>query len=397
MANVLYISYDGLTDSLGQSQIIPYLSALSGKGHDITIISFEKKENYFRNIETIKLKLASINIHWINKWYTKNPPIVSTLFDILICYLEAKKIHKLTQFTIIHCRGYISSLVGLKMKKYENVKFIFDMRGWWPDEKIESGSWSNWFMRPVYSYFKKIELQLFSQADFIVSLTERGKHSIIDLLPDTKEKIGVVPTCVDFKSFPPPSAEIRSNIRTKLNIPYNSKVFVYSGSLGGNYELNILVDAYLAFKKSNDSAHLLILSKDSFQSEILDYFQNLEIPSVTIINASHKEVSDYLRSADIGLVFYKSGFSLVGRCPTKLGEYWASGLPVISFMGVGDLDALFVNYIGSGVLLSSEKANWPAEMSNVDFADTEMLRYYAYDYFNLEKGVIFYDDVYNSL
>jgi len=40
--NILYLSYDGMTDPLGQSQVIPYLEGLSQEGYRFTLISFEK-------------------------------------------------------------------------------------------------------------------------------------------------------------------------------------------------------------------------------------------------------------------------------------------------------------------------------------------------------------------
>ena len=40
---VLYITYDGLTDPLGQSQILPYLTKIANKNIYIDILSFEKK------------------------------------------------------------------------------------------------------------------------------------------------------------------------------------------------------------------------------------------------------------------------------------------------------------------------------------------------------------------
>ena len=43
MKSVLYISYDGMTDPLGQSQVLPYLKGLSNRGHRITILSCEKQ------------------------------------------------------------------------------------------------------------------------------------------------------------------------------------------------------------------------------------------------------------------------------------------------------------------------------------------------------------------
>lgn len=44
--NVLYLSYDGMTDQLGQSQVIPYLQGLSKEGYSFTLISFEKPERF---------------------------------------------------------------------------------------------------------------------------------------------------------------------------------------------------------------------------------------------------------------------------------------------------------------------------------------------------------------
>jgi hypothetical protein len=50
---VLYISYDGMTDPLGQSQVIPYLAGLSAKGYVFTLISCEKEDAYKKNRDKI--------------------------------------------------------------------------------------------------------------------------------------------------------------------------------------------------------------------------------------------------------------------------------------------------------------------------------------------------------
>jgi hypothetical protein len=41
--HVLFLSYDGMTDPLGQSQVLPYLMELRKKGYCITLMIFEKK------------------------------------------------------------------------------------------------------------------------------------------------------------------------------------------------------------------------------------------------------------------------------------------------------------------------------------------------------------------
>ena len=56
--NVMYISYDGLTDPLGRSQILPYLEKLAALGHLIHIVSLEKKERAEKSAENSASALA---------------------------------------------------------------------------------------------------------------------------------------------------------------------------------------------------------------------------------------------------------------------------------------------------------------------------------------------------
>lgn len=43
---VLYISYNGMLDPLGQSQVIPYLKELSRAGIQFTLLSFERPQAF---------------------------------------------------------------------------------------------------------------------------------------------------------------------------------------------------------------------------------------------------------------------------------------------------------------------------------------------------------------
>jgi hypothetical protein len=52
--NILYLSYDGMTDPLGQSQVLPYLCGLSQKGYRFTLVSCEKPERFHAHQHTIQ-------------------------------------------------------------------------------------------------------------------------------------------------------------------------------------------------------------------------------------------------------------------------------------------------------------------------------------------------------
>ena len=52
--NSIYLSYNGILEPLGKSQIVEYLIGL-GETHNIDLISFEKK-HHIKNNEIIRLK-----------------------------------------------------------------------------------------------------------------------------------------------------------------------------------------------------------------------------------------------------------------------------------------------------------------------------------------------------
>ncbi len=53
---ILFISYDGMTDPLGQSQVIPYLQGLSKKGFHFFLLSCEKAQAFAQNETAVKTR-----------------------------------------------------------------------------------------------------------------------------------------------------------------------------------------------------------------------------------------------------------------------------------------------------------------------------------------------------
>src|SRR4051812_9913308 len=73
----VYVTYDGLEDPLGQSQVVPYVVGLGERGHQIHVISFEKRPAKLRANE----RLAP-NVTWTALRYHKAPTLPATLFDM---------------------------------------------------------------------------------------------------------------------------------------------------------------------------------------------------------------------------------------------------------------------------------------------------------------------------
>jgi hypothetical protein len=57
MVKAFYFSYDGLLDPLGQSQIVPYVSAISAAACSLPIVSYEKGERTKGQIKLMEIKV----------------------------------------------------------------------------------------------------------------------------------------------------------------------------------------------------------------------------------------------------------------------------------------------------------------------------------------------------
>ena len=238
---ILYLSYDGMTDPLGASQVLPYLTGLSRRGHRIVLVSFEKPDCSAAAIASVRETCAEAGIEWHPQRYHGQPPVLSTIRDVLAMRTVATRLHARTPFDIVHCRSYLTALVGVAMKRKFGTRFLFDMRGFWADEKYESGAWParNPLFRAVYRYFKRRESDFFRSADHIVSLTNSARDEI-ETWPDASvafDRISVIPCCVDFDHFAAFSPERRKLARAALGIDFDRPVLGYLGSLGGSYML----------------------------------------------------------------------------------------------------------------------------------------------------------------
>ena len=138
--------------------------------------------------------------------YTKNPLVLSTIYDVYKLKKTASKICKSDAISIVHCRSYIAALAGLSVKEHFGARFIFDMRGFWADERVDGNLWNlkNPLYRIVYNFFKRKEIEFLTQADQVISLTHAGSNEMNTWQNSEKfGKVSIIPCSVDTKEFNP--------------------------------------------------------------------------------------------------------------------------------------------------------------------------------------------------
>lgn len=391
-----------MTDALGQSQVLPYLKGLSARGYNITLLSCEKPER--ENVQAeIQAFCTENKISWYPVPYTKKPPVLSTIKDVGKLKEAAARLHRETPFDAVHCRSYIAALAGQWMKKKYGVAFIFDMRGFWADERVDGGLWSqrNPLYRNVYGYFKKKEKQFLAEADAIVSLTHAAKQEI-ESWPGNHAPITVIPCCVDTLLFDPEkidSARLQE-LRKKADIPGDKCILGYVGSLGTWYLQSEMMAFFKVWLRKHPDSILFFVTTEP-QELIFAEAQKQGIPDarLRVISARREEVPYYISMMDFGLFFIKQAFSKKASSPVKQGELMAMGVPVICNMGVGDSDMIVTKY-QSGVLVHEfNVAGYENAIRDLHTAISHpaYIREGCFDYFDLDNGIEAYARLYETL
>lgn len=405
--NVLYLSYDGMTDPLGQSQVIPYLAGLSRCGYRFTLVSFEKPGLYLQHKEHIEALLAQSEIRWVPLVYHKKPPVFSTLYDLWLLRRIVKELHKLHHFRIVHCRSYLTALIGLHMNRQNGIKFIFDMRGFWADERVDGNIWNidNLLYKYIYRYFKQKEKELLSEADYTVSLTENAKEEIHSWkgIANNPIPIKVIPCCADLELFQRNEVEKfeLDTVREKLGIVPNMFILLYLGSTGTWYLLDEMLNFFKHLLEKEPNARFLFVTKDH-PASIFRKAEKYRIPvkNLIITSVERKELPIYISLAQLSIFFIKPAYSKKASSPTKMGEIMGMGVPIICNDGVGDTTRIIKETEAGVIIEHFTGVHYRQIVSNLEWLikkDKKQIRAGALRYYSLNAGIEKYADIYRNV
>lgn len=403
--HVLYMSYDGMLEPLGQSQVLAYLDRLA-TDVSIHLVSFEKASDIDQSsgqspgqspeMQDMRRELARSGIVWHPQTYHKHPKIVSTVYDMLKAATVATAIARRHGVTVMHARSLLSAVMLLPALRLRKGKLVFDIRGFWTDERIEGGVVARGSI--VEAVLRRLERAVFRRADHIVTLT----RSSVGLLRDDSRfghpvaPITVIPTCANLALFTPGEGVVREGGTAPFTVGY-------VGQIGPWYRFDAMIALYAAFARRRPDARMLVVNR-SQQAEVRRVFQAAGIAEdrFEIVAANHTEVPEHIRRMDVGIVLMIDAFSNYARAPTKLAEYLGCGIPCVGDPQVGDLAAI-LDGERVGVTMRDHS---PGECGRVvdhilalkdDAGLAARCTASARRHFSLEDGVARYRAIYRSL
>ncbi|HRJ88832.1 MAG TPA: glycosyltransferase [Pyrinomonadaceae bacterium] len=357
MAKTLYICYFGVREPLVQTQVLPYLRELMKVGigedagsilpMDVSLLTFEpfREAENLAEFAVLREKLAAEGIAWEWLPYHKWPSAAATAWDILRGTIRVWRMHRRSVFDVFHCRVHVPALIGNLARKFllNKPKVLFDVRGLFPEEYTDAGIWPRDGI--LFKIAKKIDKWLMRKSDGFVVLTDNARHllfpeSIVTGRDAFGRPVVTIPCCVDQKRFEGANDRTRSEVREAMGIN-GRNVAAYLGSFGGWYMSDEMYDFFEVARKLDKSTFLLILTqrnKEVVASRIKEL--GFDDRDVFVEGVEPNEVPRYLVAADYAVSFILPCYSKRGSSPTKVAEYLACGLPVVSNRGIGDIDEL---------------------------------------------------------
>lgn len=399
----VFLSHNGMTEALGQRQVLPYLRGLAGAGVRIHLFASEPLGADPAAVRAIAAVLAPQGILYTPLRRRPSHRMGDKARDCGQLFMTALRTLRRERVRprIVHARGHLPSAAAkLLCSVLPGARFIFDFRGLLAEEYADLGHWRRDELR--YRLTGAVERQLLRRADRVVVLTEALRQEFCAAGGPLSGRTGdvmVIPCCVDLARFrPDPQARRRS--RAQLGLAVDTVLLIFAGSFS-RYDLEATARFLRALRRHRD-ARLLLLTQDDPQ-RFHPFAQTAGCAeAVRSLSAPPEQVPEWLCGADAAVSLLRDCRSSLAASPTKIAEALGAGLPTVISQNVVDYNRLS----GAGILpvlgTDDDALDRAAQALLGELADPEQARagsrQTAARHFSLENiGVARYRALYEQL
>ena len=344
MKNILYITYQENpfmgNKAIIKTQVEELLKVLAEEDNITWLMIYNQQVKIpVLELEAYAEELKKNGIRFISA-ACKNSNIYTAFFSIekkLICYLIENKTD------IIHCRGYITTLLANICKTKEKV--IFDMRGVFPQEnRLNKRIPINYIF---YYLWNIIEFFNVRDSDKVITVTDYFKTYVLSMHSCREDKVKVIYNCVNTERvfF---SSEWRNRIRHELGCE-DSYVVVFSGSIVDKWQsFDTISKMYNTISQRMSNTKFILLTRDN-RVDFSRY--GLKTDNIIVKYVDNSDVYKYLSASDVALLVRNDDIINAVAFPVKFAEYMACGVPVIIN---GSMKGLIEIINGKGIVYNGD-------------------------------------------
>lgn len=366
--DLTYLSIDSIQEGVGSSQITPLVMGLSELGEKICLITFEKQSP---SIELLD-QFHGSGIVWKPLEFGSTGALagIARLNELRRSIPESK---------VLHGRSDIPTAAAIWCGV--DAPVLWDVRSLWSDQRhfIGTSGWNSLTARGARTLenisAKKSSAMTTLTAAVVPILEARHRR-----LPAIRE---VIPTCVQTSKFVPSP------------MPEGQMICLLSGTFNNYYDIDRTRQIVEAIRKKVDLKVIWARGGESPDTK-------LGVGEDLVISATHSEMPGLVKMAHFGMAICKEDNleTLAAAVPTKIGEFLASGRPVIISKGLGDMDTLVKNS-QTGIVLGQEAPlDLVASQLRELIADPglqDRCRSLAMEHFDMAKAIPTYAHLYRRM
>ncbi|OON65919.1 glycosyltransferase [Hymenobacter sp. CRA2] len=359
---ILFLSYWGLTDPLTISTVFPHLQLLQQRAdvESVLLVTIERNGT----APAFELPFPADKITYAPLVSEPGRNVLLTKTDDFLRFpKELVRLAAEHRSSFLLARGAPAGALAYLVWKQNKLPFYVESFEPHADYMLESGVWRRY--DPRYLFQRHWERKQKELARGLMPVAENYRRQLMkEGVP--AERIVTVPCSVNLAAFGY-DATRRAQVRTQLGFPAEAIVGIYVGKFGDIYYDQ---EAYELFRAAAEhfgpQFRLIVLTPnplDEVRARLAAVGLGPEVSFVT--KAPHHEVPGYLSAADFAFAPIKPADCRQFCSPIKVGEYWASGLPVVLTEGVGD-DSDIIKAEGGGAIFNVERpASIPAAIQRV--------------------------------
>lgn len=346
----LYITIDGALGHIGFSQVVRLIEGLAARGHRYHLVSLEREADLADagRVERLRSRLAAVGVGWTYGRYAQGGAGSVVANEAKLAALAAAAVVR-ERITHIHARGYHAALVAMSLRR----PWLFDMRGYWIDERIDEG---RWFTTPArVAAARSIERSLIRSASAVVTLTELQADDVRRLGFHAPDRVVAIPTCADYDAFHPATT------------PPSRLTIGIVGSANRSYLVPETAQLAALILERDPAAIVRVVSGDArpWTDALRD--AGAAMDRVETLRVPHEQMPEVLRELSwVLMLLTPETIAKRGSMPTKLGECFASGVRVAAYGCNPEVEG-WVSRSGAGVVLES------VEPSKLDQAASAMV------------------------
>jgi hypothetical protein len=383
------VTTDGLLQPLGHSQIVRVVEALGARGHRYDVLSLERGEDIegAGAVEKLEGQLRSANVAWVRRPYDRSGGARAAGRNAARLIFETSRLAASGKYWLTHAREFHGGVAARGAKLVSGVPFLYDARSYWIDERLDEG---RWFTNPAaLTVARTLERRVFADAAAVVTLTELQADDVRKgRFGAASKPIVCIPTCADYAEFRRENQQLaepalRSRVQGKL-------VLGFIGSINRSYlmEESAALAARVLTLRPDGFVLVASAQRDAFAA----LFARHGIPAERyhVEQVDHRAMPAWLSLMDWGLLLLDTTAAKRASMPTKLAEFFASGVRVVQYgcnTEVGD----WVRRAGAGVVLAGVDRTAldaaAAQIASSGSFDGSQVRELTQAHFSLSSGV----------